>query len=97
MFLMYKNVVTQIVEEGALTELVKMLEYSDVEENAVAARTIWILSFGKDTREKIKAEQGLMEALNKLKDSEHKETRTCAEGALWTINEKNYKKLDKKG
>ena len=67
-----------------------MMEYSDPEENEVAARTVWVLSFKKDIREKIKAEKGLLEALNKLKDSQDKNTRTSAEGALWTINEKKY-------
>ena len=69
---------------------VNMMEYSDPEENAVAARTVWLLSFKKDIREKTKAEKGLLEALNKLKDSQDENTRTSAEGALWTINEKTY-------
>jgi DNA-binding SARP family transcriptional activator len=71
-----------------------MMEYSDVEENAAAAHNVWILSFDKEIREKVKAETGLMEALKKLKDSSDRMTSKAAKGALWTISE-GYHNMEK--
>ena len=70
---------------------VNMMAYFDPDENAVAARIVWILSFKKDIRKKIKIKKCLLEALNKLKYSQDENTRTSAEGALWTIHKKKYK------
>ena len=69
-----------------------MMDYTDEEEQLVAARTIWNLSFDKDVKQKIVEEPGCLVALEKLKVSSNTNVKKMASGALWSIRGQNHRK-----
>ena len=77
----------QIVQEGCLPLLVAMLKYNDVEEQMAAAKTVWMLSFGKDLVNTIKVEADMMDTLEALAHSDHVRVKKFACGALWVLKE----------
>ena len=68
-----------------------MLNYKDTGEQQAAARTLWTLAFDKDAKERIKEEEGCVEALEKLSESEEPGVKKAANGALWIIKGKSEK------
>ena len=69
-----------------------MMNYNDEEEQLVAARTIWNLSFDQDVNEKIMEEPECLTALEKLTVSSNKALNKMAEGALWKIKGEGNKR-----
>ena len=68
-----------------------MMDFTEVEEQHWAARAVWNLSFDEESRHRIAENKNCLEALEKLKKSEDKKVKHCANGALWIINKENEK------
>ena len=82
----------QLVDNGALPVLVQMMEYTDEEEQYVAARTVWTLSFDAGVKQRIVEEPGCVVALEKLSISSDSRVRKAAQGCLWKIREDDNKR-----
>lgn len=67
----------------------KILKDKFVKEQAITAKVIWLLSFEKDVREKIKSFKGMMEILEDLKTSEDEKVGKYVNGALFVLKEQN--------
>lgn len=66
-----------------------MLKEKFVKEQAITAKVIWLLSFEKDVREKIKSFEGMMESLEDLKKSQDEKVGEYVNGALFVLKEQN--------
>ena len=82
----------QIVEAGALPHLVKMLQSKKEDKQYTAARVLWTLCFDDDVKKQIEAEEGCVEALQELSNSENSGVKKQASGTLWKIQEEQNKK-----
>ena len=66
-----------------------MLKDKFVKEQAISAKVIWLLSFDKDVREKIKSFDGMMECLEDLQKSQNDKVGKYVNGALFVLKEQN--------
>ena len=83
------------MEAEALPLFIKMMNDDDLEEQAAATKAIWTLAFDKSARERIRAEDGCVAALEALQKSEDPTVKRHADGALWVIMEKNNEQSEK--
>ena len=87
----------QIVEAGALPIFVRMMQYTDVDEQCSAARALWSMSFDQEVKQKIVEEPQCVETLEKLANSEAAHVRKAAKGALWKLEDKAEKSHEAAG
>ncbi|KAF6039147.1 hypothetical protein EB796_002545 [Bugula neritina] len=80
----------KVIEQGALPLLVRSLDADkyNADHQAAAAKAIWNLAFTDESRQKIIEEEGCLEALHKLQNSENRKVKNAVGGALWQIEEK---------
>ena len=73
--------------------LVEMMQYKDEEEQLVAAKTVWTLSFDPTVKQRLVEDEGCLQALETLAISENRGVKKMAQGALWKIKEDENKKV----
>ncbi|XP_076082164.1 uncharacterized protein LOC143052889 isoform X2 [Mytilus galloprovincialis] len=80
---------SKIVDAGALPLLLRMLKQDNIEEQAVASKALWTLSFDKDVAQKIRDFEDLMPTLEKLSGSQDKNVEKNCKGALFVLKGEN--------
>ncbi|XP_063437070.1 uncharacterized protein LOC134718461 [Mytilus trossulus] len=80
---------SKIVDAGALPLLLRMLKQDNIEEQAVASKALWTLSFDKDVAQKIRDFEDLMPTLEKLSNSQDKNVEKNCKGALFVLKGEN--------
>ncbi|XP_077984641.1 uncharacterized protein LOC144439241 [Glandiceps talaboti] len=76
----------KFVELGVLPHLVKLLQPNcTLEEQRLAATTLWTLAFHKDNKNKILNEEGCYKALETLHGSSDPGLSKACDGALWEL------------
>ncbi|CAG2223110.1 unnamed protein product [Mytilus edulis] len=80
---------SKIVDAGALPLLLRMLKQENIEEQAVASKALWTLSFDKDVAQKIRDFEDLMPTLEKLSNSQDKNVEKNCKGALFVLKGEN--------
>ncbi|XP_033102487.1 uncharacterized protein LOC117105451 isoform X2 [Anneissia japonica] len=88
----------KVVEYGGLTQLAKALQLQTQDNKEavqiLSAELTWKLSFIEDNRQKIKTENGLIDALAILKTSANGKLKTACSGALWETFEGIFEEED---
>ncbi|CAG2254850.1 unnamed protein product [Mytilus edulis] len=79
----------KIVDAGALPLLLRILKQDNIEEQAVASKALWTLSFDKDVAQKIRDFANLMPLLEKLSGSQDKNVEKNCKGALFVLKGEN--------
>ena len=81
-----KKILGQI---GVIPVLISVIKTSNEdEEKASATRALWMLAFDDNNKEKIRQEEGAMDMLHQLQQSENSEVQKAADGALWELEGK---------
>ncbi|CAC5411830.1 unnamed protein product [Mytilus coruscus] len=80
---------SKIIDAGALPLLLKMLKQENIEEQAVASKALWTLSFDKDVVQKIRDFEDVMPTLEKLSGSQDKNVEKNCKGALFVLKGEN--------
>ncbi|XP_071141109.1 uncharacterized protein [Mytilus edulis] len=80
---------SKIVDAGALPLLLRMIKQENIEEQAVASKALWTLSFDKDVAQKIRDFEDLMPTLEKLSNSQDKNVEKNCKGALFVLKGEN--------
>ena len=81
-----KKILGQI---GVIPVLISVIKTSkEDEEKANATRALWMLAFDDNNKEKIGQEEGAMDILYQLQDSENPEVQKAAAGTLWELEGK---------
>ena len=81
-----KKILGQI---GVIPVLISVIKTSNEdEEKASATRALWMLAFDDNNKEKIRQEEGAMDMLHQLQQSENSEVQKAAAGALWELEGK---------
>ena len=81
-----KKILGQI---GVIPVLISVIKTSkEDEEKASATRALWMLAFDDNNKEGIRQEEGAMDILHKLQQSENPEVQKAAAGALWELEGK---------
>ena len=81
-----KKILGQI---GVIPVLVSVIKTSNEdEEKASATKALWMLAFDDNNKEKVRQEDGAMDVLHQLQDSENPEVQKAAAGALWELEGK---------
>ena len=88
-----KKILGQI---GVIPVLIQVIKTSNEdEEKASATRALWMLAFDDNNKEKIPQEEGAMDILHQLQQSENPEVQKAAAGALWEIEGKTARHLER--
>ena len=88
-----KKILGQI---GVIPVLISVIKTSkEDEEKASATRALWMLAFDDNNKEKIRQEEGAMDILHQLQQSENPEVQKAAAGALWEIEGKTARHLER--
>ena len=88
-----KNILGQ---NGVIPVLISVIKTSNEdEEKASATRALWMLDFDDNNKEKIRQEEGAMDILHQLQQSENPEVQKAAAGALWEIEGKTARHLER--
>lgn len=66
-----------------------MLKRDSIDEQTVATKAVWTLSFDKDVAQKIREFEDLMPTLEKLTGSPDKNVEKNAKGALFVLKGEN--------
>ncbi|XP_073253471.1 uncharacterized protein [Porites lutea] len=86
-----KNILGQ---NGVIPVLISVIKTSNVdEEKASATRALWMLAFDDNNKEKVRQEEGAMDILHQLQQSENPEVQKAAAGALWELEGKIARSL----
>ena len=81
-----KNILGQ---NGVIPVLISVIKTSNEdEEKASATRALWMLAFDNNNKEKVRQEEGAMDILHQLQQSENSEVQKAAAGALWELEGK---------
>ena len=81
-----KNILGQ---NGVIPVLISVIKTSNEdEEKASATRALWMLAFDDNNKKKIRQEEGAMDILHQLQQSENPEVQKAAAGALWELEGK---------
>ena len=81
-----KNILGQ---NGVIPVLISVIKTSNEdEEKASATRALWMLAFDDNNKEKVRQEEGAMDILHQLQQSENSEVQKAAAGALWELEGK---------
>ena len=87
---------TILGQNGVIPVLISVIKTSNEdEEKASATRALWMLAFDDNNKEKVRQEEGAMDILHQLKQSENSEVQKAAAGALWEIEGKTAKHLER--
>ena len=79
-----------LAELGVIPVLKKMLHSANNEqEQASAAKALYVLSFNEQNRKEIETESETMEILHRLSKSENQQVKNIAEGTLWELEGKH--------
>ena len=88
-----KNILGQ---NGVIPVLISVIKTSNEdEEKASATRALWMLAFDDNNKEKVRQEEGAMDILHQLQQSENPEVQKAAAGALWEIEGKTARHLER--
>ena len=88
-----KKILGQI---GVIPVLISVIKTSkEDEEKASATRALWMLAFDDNNKEEIRQEEGAMDILHQLQQSENPEVQKAAAGALWEIEGKTARHLER--
>ena len=83
-------------QNGVIPVLISVIKTSNEdEEKASATRALWMLAFHDNNKEKIRQEEGAMDILHQLQQSENPEVQKAAAGALWEIEGKTARHLER--
>ena len=83
-------------QNGVIPVLISVINTSNEdEEKASATRALWMLAFHDSNKEKIRQEEGAMDILHRLQQSENPEVQKAAAGALWEIEGKTARHLER--
>ena len=87
---------TILGQNGVIPVLISVIKTSNEdEEKASATRALWMLAFHDSNKEKIRQEEGAMDILHRLQQSENPEVQKAAAGALWEIEGKTARHLER--
>ena len=76
-------------QNGVIPVLISVIKTSNEdEEKASATRALWMLAFDDNNKEKVRQEEGAMDILHQLQQSENSEVQKAAAGALWELEGK---------
>ena len=88
-----KNILGQ---NGVIPVLISVIKTSNEdEEKASATRALWMLAFDDNNKEKVRQEEGAMDILHQLQQSKNSEVQKAAAGALWEIEGKTARHLER--
>ena len=88
-----KNILGQ---NGIIPVLISVIKTSNEdEEKASATRALWMLAFDDNNKKEIRQEEGAMDILHQLQQSENPEVQKAAAGALWEIEGKTARHLER--
>ena len=88
-----KNILGQ---NGVIPVLISVIKTSNEdEEKASATRALWMLAFDDNNKEKVRQEEGAMDILHQLQQSKNPEVQKAAAGALWEIEGKTARHLER--
>ena len=88
-----KNILGQ---NGVIPVLISVINTSNEdEEKASATRALWMLAFDDHNKEKVRQEEGAMDILHQLQQSKNSEVQKAAAGALWEIEGKTARHLER--
>ena len=88
-----KNILGQ---NGVIPVLISVIKTSNEdEEKASATRALWMLAFDDHNKEKVRQEEGAMDILHQLQQSKNSEVQKAAAGALWEIEGKTARHLER--
>ena len=88
-----KDILGQI---GVIPVLISVIKTSNEdEEKASATRALWMLAFDDNNKEKVRQEEGAMDILHQLQQSKNSEVQKAAAGALWEIEGKTARHLER--
>ena len=83
-------------QNGVIPVLISVIKTSNEdEEKASATRALWMLAFDDNNKEKVRQEEGAMDILHQLQQSENPEVQKAAAGALWEIEGKTARHLER--
>ena len=83
-------------QNGVIPVLISVIKTSNEdEEKASATRALWMLAFDDNNKEKIRQEEGAMDILHQLQQSKNSEVQKAAAGALWEIEGKTARHLER--
>ena len=89
-----KNILGQ---NGVIPVLISVIKTSNEdEEKASATRALWMLAFDNNNKEKVRQEEGAMDILHQLQQSENPEVQKAAAGALWELEGKTARQSSEK-
>ena len=88
-----KNILGQ---NGVIPVLISVIKTSNEdEEKASATRALWMLAFDDNNKGEIRREEGAMDILHKLQQSENPEVQKAAAGILWELEGKTARYLER--
>ena len=88
-----KNILGQ---NGIIPVLISVIKTSNEdEEKASATRALWMLAFDDNNKEEIRQEEGAMDIVHQLQQSQNSEVQKAAAGALWEIEGKTARHLER--
>ena len=88
-----KNILGQ---NGIIPVLISVIKTSNEdEEKASATRALWMLAFDDNNKKEIRQEEGAMDILHQLQQSENPEVQKAAAGALWELEGKTARHLER--
>ena len=88
-----KNILEQ---NGVIPVLISVIKTSNEdEEKASATRALWMLAFDDNNKGEIRREEGAMDILHKLQQSENPEVQKAAAGILWELEGKTARYLER--
>ena len=83
-------------QNGVIPVLISVIKTSNEdEEKASATRALWMLAFDDNNKEKVRQEEGAMDILHQLQQSKNSEVQKAAAGALWEIEGKTARHLER--
>ena len=83
-------------QNGVIPVLISVIKTSkEDEEKASATRALWMLAFDDNNKEKVRREEGAMDILHQLQQSKNSEVQKAAAGALWEIEGKTARHLER--
>ena len=84
-------------QNGVIPVLISVIKTSNEdEEKASATRALWMLAFDNNNKEKVRQEEGAMDILHQLQQSENSEVQKAAAGALWELEGKTARQSSEK-
>ena len=87
---------TVLGHKGAVGVLIAVLRTSRAnEERASALRALWMLAFDDNNKEAIRQEAGALRMLRQLEHSKNPEVQKAAAGALWEVEGKTVRSVEK--